>query len=113
MDSDPFSVAAEYPASPATKNFQRIRARIVVTIVEKVKRSLVLTLVIPSMRLINAREKPLRGWRLWSWPLPGKSKLRSPAKTALFQRGAGFVAGPGQGKNLIRLVREFRHLAGH
>jgi hypothetical protein len=64
MDSDPFSVAAENPASPATKNFQRTRARIVVTIVEKVKRSLVLTIVIPSMRLINASEKPLRGWRL-------------------------------------------------
>jgi hypothetical protein len=64
MDSDPSSVAADYPASPATKSFQRTRARIVVTIVEKMKRSLVLTIVIPNMRLINAREKPLRGWRL-------------------------------------------------
>ena len=87
-----FVLLAQRAASITIKIFQPSEPRMIAIVVGNTRRTRVCHIKRSMSQEMEAKIRPLRGWRLYSWPVPETKRLNTAASVALFRGDAGLGA---------------------
>jgi hypothetical protein len=87
-----FVLLAQRAASITIKIFQPSDPRMIAIIVGNARRTRVCHIKKSMSHETEAKIRPLRGWRLYIWPVPETKRLNTAASVALFRGDAGLGA---------------------